>query len=396
MNVRNLFRRHKRGVMIGGLPAHEFFRETGTGAYIPLTHCPDIQTPVNRIAELVASMTVHLMENGPLGDVRVKNELSRVVDIAPNRFANHKEFYYSIVRNMLLDGNGNSVVYPVHDSKGLLTDMFPLDMGQAAIVPEQYGYYVAYRGKEYQPDEILHFRANPDPQKPWLGTGYKILLRDVLDNLTTAQKTKTGFMKNPVPSVMIRVDGLTEEFASKEGREKLLKTYFDNQETGAPWLIPADLAEIKEIKPLTLQDIALHESVEVDKRMAAAIFGVPPFFVGVGKFDKAEYNAFINAVILPIAKTIEQELTRKLIYGNDWFFRFNSRSLYAYDLTELIAAGKEMNDRMALERNEWRDWIGLPPKENMVGLLGLENYIPVELLGMQKKLKGNEGNADQK
>ena len=48
-----------------------------------------------------------------------------------------------------------------------------------------------------------------------------------------------------------------------------------------------------------------------------------------------------------------------------------------------------MVDRMALRRNEWRDWAGLPPDEEMDELLALENYIPVARLGDQKKL--NEG-----
>ena len=62
---------------------------------------------------------------------------------------------------------------------------------------------------------------------------------------------------------------------------------------------------------------------------------------------------------------MEQEFSRKLLYSPDFFFRFNVRSLYNYSLEETIKAGAEMVDRMAMTRNEWRSWIGLPPSEGM-------------------------------
>ena len=46
-----------------------------------------------------------------------------------------------------------------------------------------------------------------------------------------------------------------------------------------------------------------------------------------------------------------------------------------------------MSDRLALDRNEFRTGMGLEPREDMEELIGLENYIPADLLGKQKKLK---------
>ena len=74
----------------------------------------------------------------------------------------------------------------------------------------------------------------------------------------------------------------------------------------------------------------------------------------------------------------------------DLFFRFNSRSLLNYSMDELIKAGAEMVDRMAMRRNEWRDWMGLEYDPEMDELLALENYIPADRLGDQSKLTGGE------
>ena len=155
-------------------------------------------------------------------------------------------------------------------------------------------------------------------------------------------------------------------------------------------MIPAEQFEVEQVKPLTLSDLALDAMVTLDKRTVAAVLGIPAFVLGVGDFNRDAWNNFINTTIMPLARNMEQELTKKLLYSPNWFFRFNSWSLFSYSITELVQAGGEMVDRMSLRRNEWRGWLNLPPDPEMNQLLALENYIPVEKLGDQKKLNGGE------
>ena len=96
-----------------------------------------------------------------------------------------------------------------------------------------------------------------------------------------------------------------------------------------------------------------------------------------------------------IAQIIQQTLTDGLLYAPDRYISLNPMSLMAYDMTTLVSNGKEMIDRMALRRNEWRGMLGLSPDSEMDELEGLENYIPASMLGQQKKLKGGgEDEAD--
>ena len=357
--------------------------------YTSLAHNPEICAAVDLIARLIGSMTIHLMQSTEKGDLRVKNELSRKVDINPNSNMTRASFVHWIIKNLYLDGNGNVVVYP-ETRRGILRDLQPIPPAFCSYLPDGlWGYKVAINGKEYDPDNVLHFTLNPDSYYPWLGTGYKVSLADVANNLKQAAKTEKGFMESKwKPSLIIKVDALTEEFASASGRKKLLDEYIDTTGAGEPWLIPAEQFSVEQVKPLTLSDLALSDMITLDKKTVASILGVPPFLLGVGDFDREAWNNFINSTIMPLARNIEQEMTKKLLYSPDLFFRFNSWSLFSYSITELVSAGAEMVDRMALRRNEWRSWVNMPPDPDMDELLALENYVPANRLGDQAKLNG--------
>lgn len=367
----------------------EAFNILTTNGYTRLSDCPEVRMCVHAYADLISNMTIYLMQNTDKGDVRVKNALSRKIDIEPNRLMKtRKAFIYNLVWTLMLSGDGNQVTYPRFSNDGLLDDLIPLKPSRVQFIDTPTGYVVRYGDKTFLPDEVLHFVINPDPERPWVGTGYRTVLKDIAKGIKQAGVTKQALLESPSPSIIVKVDGLTEEFASLEGRTTLSKQYLDSSENGRPWFIPAEAFDVKEIKPLTLNDLALAKNLEIDKRTVAGIFGVPPFLVGVGDFDKEEYNNFIGTKLMSMSQVIQQELTRCLLFSPDLYWWFNPRSLYSYSISEITDIGGAMVDRMAMRRNEWRAWVGMTPDEEMEELLALENYVPIDKLGDQKKLNG--------
>lgn len=354
--------------------------------YTTLDKNPEIYTACRTIARLISSMTIRLMANTESGDVRIENELSRKIDINPNQYMTRRTFIEYVVMNMLLYGQGNSVVR-AHTQAGLLQDLEPIQPNRASFYPEGYGYKVMIDGAEYAPDEILHFVDNPDPYYPWKGRGIQVVVKEVANNLKQAQKTKNSFMTSQwKPSVIVKVDALTDEFSSPEGRKKLLKEYVESSEIGEPWLIPADQFSVEQIKPLSLSDLAISDSVEMDKKTVAAIVGVPPFVLGVGEYNKQAWNSFVQNTVKPIAQGIEEEMTRKLIVNPKWYLKFNILSLMDWDIKTIADVFGALSDRGFVDGNEVRDRIGMDPRDGLDELRVLENYIPFDMAALQKKL----------
>lgn len=362
------------------------------GGYTRLSDCPEIQTACLRIAELIGSMTIYLMNNTDKGDERIINELSRKIDIEPCGTMTRSQWMTAIVMNLLLYGRGNSVVMP-HTEAGLLQDLEPISAGRVSFSPvgnSYREYTVNIDGVPHDPAELIHITYNPDSRYLWKGQGAQVTLKAIADNLKQGQKTVNAFMRSEwKPSIIVKVDALTEEFSSPEGRQKLLESYIHPATPGEPWMIPAEAFSVEQVRPLSLGDLAIKDTLEMDKKTVASVIGVPAFLLGVGAFNRDEWNNFIQTKVRSIAQAIEQELTRALIVSPKWYLHMNLWSLMDYDIRSVSDILLQGADRGYVNGDEWRDRMHMQPaglKEFKV----LENYIPVDKSGDQKKLVSNE------
>lgn len=362
--------------------------------YTRLIDSPDVQAAIGGIADIVSNATIQLMQNTPDGDVRVRNALSRFMDIQPWAHGTRKDLIAWIVWTMLTSSCGSAFLLP-HTSRGLLSELEPMPNAVAMSDDNGRSYYVMWQDQRFESGSVLHFKRWPDPAQPWRGLGLRMSLYDLANSLRQTSATKKGFMSDKwKPSVIVKVDALSDEFADEEGRKRLVDQYLSNSSAGAPWIIPSELMEVQQVKPLSLTDLAIRDSVELDKRAVASLVGVTPYMLGVGTYSDSDHNHMIKTTATTISNIICQELTRKLLISGELYFTMSTRRLYSYSTKELAEVAEGLYIRGLMDGNEVRDWVGLSPREGLNELVILENYIPRGMIGEQKKLtQGGDDNG---
>ena len=89
------------------------------------------------------------------------------------------------------------------------------------------------------------------------------------------------------------------------------------------------------------------------------------FLLGVGSFNKDEYNNFVRTRVKSIADVFQQTLTKGLIQSPHWYFKCNSKSLMAYDTKELSRNRHEPIYPRNYTGNDVLNLIGDSPKDGL-------------------------------
>ena len=191
MGIKNFFKREKvkekqeskarYGFVLNQRGIYDFI-----SGYTTISETAEFKTCIDIIADLVSNMTIYLMKNTEKGDIRLKNELSKKIDINP---------CYFIVKNLLI--NGNAVVFPVFDKNGYLEDLIPKttkNLGFNWDFSKQ-DYYILQDSNRYYSDEFIHFVLNPDEIEFYKGRGLKIDLKEINEALNLATSTRKSFLK---------------------------------------------------------------------------------------------------------------------------------------------------------------------------------------------------------
>ena len=347
---------------------------------------PDVQTCINWIAGIVGSTPIRVLRNTDKGDVRVHNRFSRALDIDPMPGIGTRFGMSSwIAATLLGEGNGNAYVLP-HFMGGEITS-YELMPGATSSQDDSGGYFIQWRSQYYDPTEVLHYRLFLDPLNPWKGKGIRVQAEQLAESLFSSASVKQNLSSPKYkPPIVVAVNS-DSSLDNAEERENFRKTYLEDSGDGKPWILPADLVKIQQVKPLSLNDLAIKDNMELDRKAVCALIGVPGYVLGVGAYSEGEYNNTIRTRVIPIVTGMEQEDTLKLLADHpDMYVQLSRRHLYDYDLQKLIAIDCSMADRGYLNGDEVREDAYRDPA-GLTEFKVLENYIPYDMSGQQSKLK---------
>jgi HK97 family phage portal protein len=323
-----------------------------------IENSPELFSAINVYGEIVSSLPIHLMQATPGRNVRVDNGLAKVLDIYPNPRQTRADFMYELVYTMLF--HGFCIVKPTwkenpnnSDSWDWLDTVSVINPSRTSIQRDlDYRVTIYVDGKPVSNNEYLIFTATNF-------FGWKSLLKDTAATLYQTLQTHKSMLEFPFPPVIVRVPDYNKLLKSVDGKQKFEEMYLSGWKRGAPLLIPSEVVDVQTIKPTSINDLGLKDSVTIDRQTISGLTGVPDFLLsGAGDFSVLRFNNFVETCIQHVCTVISQEFTRGLIETRSYFFSFNITKLYNYTLQEKVQVIRLMANVGAITPNEIRGAFG--------------------------------------
>ena len=101
-----------------------------------------------------------------------------------------KQNIYNIIKNINYE---NPTIYPLKIGADIKKQSTSIK-----ILTESLGRIRFDDNKSYNHGEVLHFKINVNPNEPWKGRGYRVALRDIVNNLQQATATKKPLLKRRI------------------------------------------------------------------------------------------------------------------------------------------------------------------------------------------------------
>lgn len=340
---------------------------------------------IDFIGGLIGSLTIKVMEKKDEAEERITDGMSYLLDIAPCERMTRMEWMKKLVKEIYLEGR--CYVYP-QEKDGYL---YKLKILEKSTLKDGVLFYVEDgQIKQVDEEKCLKFA--------FYSFDVARLMKEKLQNIKTAMELKKYFLKTAFkPNLQMILDGAMTTTETTKIAQELAQSIEESRDNNRPYIVPRDSLELVEMEKLTYSNLGVESAVDNEKLAIANAIGVPPFLLGVGNYNAEEYNAFIKCYLLPKLKMIEQTLSL-IFYSPFRYVKFSTKSLYQFGLeeqTSLVNKGLSMG---YITGNEAREFLGFERvnQEELDEFRILENYIPLDMAGEQKKLKDSSQVTSEK
>lgn len=324
----------------------------------------------------IGTLPAHIYERkGKEKNVFSAHPYYRTLHDAPNPMLTAVIYWETVVNHILLEGNHYSLIG--RNRNGDMLSLTPLN--PARVEPDEVNGRLQYsvvfdNGTQaiYDQDDILHIPNIGWNGKKGLSTLRSAMLNAVGGALAADKYSATFFANDATPRGYIKFDQ-----PLKEDQAKIIRNYwFEHHQNPDKRHLPAFIPQGGEFKEITMsaEDTQLLETRAFQVADIARIFGVPPHMIGHlekssswGTGIEQQSMAFTIYTLRPLLARIEQEVNRKIIRSDKYFFRFNIDGLLRgdiktrYEAYQKALGGNQMPGFMTI--NEVRELEDRPPVE---------------------------------
>ena len=251
----------------------------------------------------------------------------------PNPLQSFQEFFISALNSFCLFGA--TYIHAPRAKSGGVMQMLELPADQMKIVRDAGG--VRFRridtGDEFTLDEVFYIRD-------FLGLAFapisrlEPIWRDIVAVNHAYDWINQSFLNGLNAKSFVSFKGSLTDGKLKEMRERIAAQ--SHKEQGG-FLLFGNEARVTELKGLSPADMDLQNFMQAEVRIAAAVFGAPPFAVGSTADTKysnhsAETSRFLRSGINPITVRFADAFSRYLQVPVE----FDEKALYKGDLLSLV------------------------------------------------------------
>ena len=357
----------------------------------------------NCIAVNVGKLTPQIIRNDKNG-LQIKDDyLARLLSLGGRRNIKKYDALYKMAAQLIRRSNAFAIVLYTEDFMRIKS-IVPVTVRTYRIYEDDNGtvlfwFIWDYDGKAYTIpyQSVIHIKARFD-KKRFMGSAPDPQLKNTLELIDTTGEALRNIVKNSANlKGYLKYNNFIDEEELKQKVRDFQKAYMDaSNEGGLAGLDNStEFHEISQKAPTipTLQIQFLRENVYRYYNVNENIL--------MSKFTEAEWNAFYESVIEPIALQLSLEFTFKILterergFGNRIAFTAN-RLQYA-TLQTRASLGSILYDRGIITINEFRELLYYEPIEDgdvrMVSL----NYVKADdqslyQTGQQDNKTGSEGN----
>lgn len=308
---------------------------------------PDVLAGVNVIAGTIAGSKI--LCDSPI--------FSKMLNDAPSEHYNAFSFWYSLVANLILNGNSFAEILPNHNLELLLnskmTVKYDSDTGLVKYI------YKSDDGTERQiaPDSILHFKILTTNGVSGISPLYG--LQDAMKLQKNGDKLLNGFFSNPSTSVL----KVHKTDLSSDAKNAIREKFGQANRNSLGTIVLDDSMDYSTIQIDTGLLKMVNSSNWAADKIAACLF-IPSELLGVenahSSIEQSLRIMFLQGLSVYL-NAITSELTFKL---KDYNFEFDTSSIMPASQNEVYSSVFDGVKNGVLTINEARQQLNLPKITN--------------------------------